>query len=199
MSLDQLLRSRVEIRKGEAHGDRLRLQRGGFLGDPACFVFAEHGHRFAEGVQTLLGLDHARARHDRQWLGLGHPVEMRAQLVADLQDIAKAFRHDHRNLCAVACQECVGADREAVHEEIDIGRFETCAVGDTPYPLQHRIGAARGRRNLVEVNAVGIDQNKIGKRAADICRKITHERQGSAWVGEHPPACTRASAVDLGG
>ena len=55
---------------------------------------------------------------------------MRAHLIADFQHVTHAGGHRHRDLGAVAGQERVGADREAMYENVDVTGRDSSFVRD---------------------------------------------------------------------
>ena len=165
--------------EGEADRDRLGLERHHGRGDALDLGRGQRRHHLAEGVHALGGLDRQRARHHGRRLPRGQRIEVGAHLVADQQQIAEALRHHQRRLGAGAGQEGVGADREAMDEEVDIAGRDA-GLGREPLDAlahaQRRAGRLAG--DLIDEDpggrGIAVDQHQIGECSADIGCKVAH-------------------------
>ena len=165
----------------QADGDRLRFKPGDGVGDALGLRLRQRRHHIAEGVDALGCLDGAGARHHGRRLRVGQGIEVRPLLIADHQDVAEARRGDEGDLGAIAGQEGVGADGEAMDEEIDIAGLQARLRRDALDTLGDAGGRAGClRRHLVQMHAPGagggidIDQHQIGECSAYIGREIAH-------------------------
>ena len=162
----------IEEGETQADGDRLGLQRRQRLCNPLGLFRRQRLDDLAEGIAPLGDLHHAGARHHRLGPALAEAIEMGAHLVANLEHVAHAARHRHRDPRSVAREKGVGAHGEAVDEDVDLAGCDARAGRDAADAREHAVGPSGRRGHLVEMHLAGlvVDQHEIGEGAADIGR-----------------------------
>ena len=143
--------------------------------------FIERAHFLAFGIHAPLDRDGILERGERLRLGpddpRGEPPGHEA--ARNLHDVAVAFGCDKADLGALALQHRVGGNGGAVQEIVDRDRADPRLRADRGDAIENALGTVvRGGRRLVppERARIGIEQQKIGERAANVHAKpVTHE------------------------
>ena len=156
----------IEVGVDEVDDQRLGAGRARRLDRLTHLVFVERGHHRAGGVDPLRHLEAALARHD----GLEaaeHAPRVGPGAPAELERIAEALGGDEGAAHALALQHGVGADRGAVDDRLEAGR----RLAERGEACHEAVGLVRRRRrHLGDAHGCGggIDQEQVGKGAADI-------------------------------
>ena len=174
--LDQFARAllvrRIQEREQIAHRDRLRAVGDEFRrGTPQRLLIEWHDHLALRG--HLLGhrpalragcQEHRRDRfqHDA--------VQILAELVADLDRVAKSFAGDQADLRAFALEHRIGGDRCAVQEARDVACRNAEIACEMADGAQHGLAriAARGGNLQHAHRFAGAAADDVGEGAADI-------------------------------
>ena len=162
----------------EADGDRLDALRAAGVGDGVELGELERDEDVAVAVDALAHLEAQPSRHERLGLAADEVVHVGPVSAADLEHVAEAARRDERRQGAGALGERVDDDRRAVDEVPDALEGDL-AVGQAG---EHALGQARrGRRRLgdAEVARLGVEEDEVGERAADVRRGDEAHRAGS--------------------
>ena len=163
---DPLLVRRVEVGEQEADRDRLGVELLDRFGYCAWFVLAQ-GVELAVRPHAATRADAVFRRHQGRRLWRAEPVELRAVLASDLQDVLEALRRDQHCSGAALFEECVRAHGHPVHEALDL-------AGRRSGPLDHRGDRSkdalrlvpRSRGRLCRVNNGAVKQDGVGERSA---------------------------------
>jgi hypothetical protein len=129
-------------------------------------------HRAVE-QQPLVDLDGARAGHERRRLLRADVVEDGPVRAADLQHIAKSPGDEHPDLGALALDDGVRTDRDAVDEALDRGDVELQGGQDADNAARWIVGC---RWHLREGERTGrfVIRDAVGERASDINTHQVH-------------------------
>ncbi len=173
-SLLVLRRQKGEVQRD---GNRLWLDEPELVHDPHDLAIRQSLDDLSKSVDPLRHLDDVPPVDDRLRLGLDERVSARPQLVADFQHIGRPLSRDERNLGAAPHQESIGRHGESVNEQSDVLGCDGCGPANPFDAGCDGRGAAPGARGyFVDVNPACrlIDQDQVGKRAADIGRESDH-------------------------
>ena len=96
------------------------------------------------------------------------PVEVRARLSAEVQDVLEALVRDERRARTAPLEERVRRDRGAVGEAVDGRRADGGGSGDD------RLLLTRGRRHLRDPDLAVGDEHGVRERPADVDPERTH-------------------------
>ena len=142
------------------------------------------------------GSERQRPRHQGDGLLELDVVEARADLAADLEDVAEALGRDQRGPGDAALDDRVGGDGRAVG---DVAEFGGVRVGGGQDPVgdveeaDARVGRRRG--HLVDARRAGllVDEDRVGERAADVdAEAVAHQRRARRARS----SAVRASSID---
>ncbi len=153
----------------EADGDRLDALRAAGVGDGVELGELERDEDAAVAVDPLAHLEAQPPRHERLRLAADEVVHVGPVSAADLEHVAEAARGDERRQGAVALGQRVDDDRRAVDEVPDALEGDL-AVGQAG---EHALGQARRRRRRLrdaEVARLGVEEDEVGERTADVRR-----------------------------
>src|SRR5439155_15131525 len=100
-----------------------------------------------------------------------HVVEARADLAADLEDVAEASRHQHADARRLALDDRVRRDRRGVDHGGHVAATRL-ALGEAALERGHEAmrRILRGREHLDDADGAGlaVDQRGVGEGAADV-------------------------------
>ena len=113
---DAVLVLGVAEREEQAHGAGVGAARAHLLHRPGDGVGGGFGDRVACRVHPLVDLEPVATLDEGRRMVLGERVHVRADLAADLEQVAEPSRGDHRDVAAAALDERVGAHRGAMGE-----------------------------------------------------------------------------------
>ena len=112
--------------------------------------------------------DAALERHERRRMLGARPIEVRARLAAEMQDVLEALVRDERGARPAALEQRVRRDRGAVGEAVDGRRADGASSGDD------RVLLTRGRRHLRDPDLAVGDEHCIREGSADVDPERTH-------------------------
>ena len=122
-------------------------------------------------VEALGYLETEAARHQGRRLLQVHVVEARADLAADLEDVAEASRHQHADPRRLALDDRVRRDRRGVDHGGHVAATRL-ALGEAALERGHEAlrRILRGREHLDDADGAGlaVDQRGVGEGAADV-------------------------------
>ena len=150
------------------------------------FVLVERGDHGAVAGDPFRDLDGVLQRGQRFGFGPDDPAGQAArhERPGDLQHLPEALGGHQPDDGALALQDRVGADGGAVQHLRDLGVRDTGVLADLSDPAEHtdRLILRRGRGfRPPGFTAVGVHQQHVGERAADI--DAEPETHGSSWCG----------------
>jgi hypothetical protein len=157
---DTALGLRVAEREEERDCDRLGVD----LGERRQVERRELAVRPRASPDAVAALE----RHERRRMLDARPVQMRARLSPQVQDVLEALVRDERGSRASSLQERVRGDRRAVREPADLGGAERGRR------CNDRLLLARGRRHLRYAHVAVLDEHRIGKRPTDVDPERAH-------------------------
>ena len=108
---------RISVGMHEADRDAFRASCQDFWYKPSKRALIKNGENISLRIGALWYREAAATRHQRGGLFNHHVVLVVTALVADLQNIAKAFCGDQRRRRALAFDNGVGGQRGAVKED----------------------------------------------------------------------------------
>ena len=113
--------------------------------------------------------DAALERHERRRMLGARPIEVRARLATEVQDVLEALVRDERGARPAALEERVGRDRRAVGEAVDATVAPTAtSSGDD------RVLLTLGRRHLRDPDLAVRDEHCVRERPADVDPERAH-------------------------
>ncbi len=184
---------RVQVGVEEADHHRLHV-----LNAETAHRLADRGlverlqHR-AVRVQALGDLEAPAPRHERRRLLQVDVVEPRADLAADLQDVAEAAGHQHADPRGLALDDRVGGHRGGVHHRGHVAAARA-ALGQPALQRGHEAagGVFRRGEHLHHPGLAGapVHQRRVGERAPDVDAHAPR-RRGAA----HGRVSVRAASV----
>ena len=202
------------MQEGEqvAHRDRLHAVGNEFRrGAPHRVLVQRHDHLALRGdlLARFLALRAGCEEHRRDRLQ-HDAVQVLAELVADLQDVAEPLAGDQPDLRALALQHRIGGDRRAMQEARDVARGHAEVARQMGDGVQHRLAgiAARGGDLQRAHRLAGAAADDVGEGAADIhadidrwCRvghagAVRLREWFDAWIARQ--GCGRAGCQPLG-
>src|SRR4029077_6552879 len=96
-------------------------------------------------------------------------VLLEAILVADLENVAKAFGGQQRHLGALALDQCICGKRGAVDDEVNLSRLDARSRDHAAYSIKPAgLGRAGRRERLCRETAFAHFERTIRERAADV-------------------------------
>ena len=153
---------RVPEREEQADGDRLGVELGKRLQVERL--------ELAVPPDPPSNADAALERDERLgMLGAG-PVQMRARLAPEVEQVLEALRRDECRPGAAALEERVRRDRRPVREAVDLGGAHRRRS------LEHRLLLARASRHLRGPDLAVRDEHGVGEGPADVDPQRTHRR-----------------------
>ena len=162
----------------EADGDRLDALCAAGLGDGVELGELEWDEDVAVAVDTLVHLEAQPSRHERLGLAADEVVHVGPVAAADLEHVAEAARGDERGQGTGALGERVDDDRRAVDEVSDA--LEPDLAGRQA--REHALGQTRRRRRRLrdaELTCLGVEEDEVGERTADVRRGHEAHAAGS--------------------
>ena len=175
----RLLVRGVAEREQEADGDRL----GAFeVGQRADVERHEHPVRPDALAHAVAALE----RDERRRQLVAEPVQVRARLPPQVEQVLEALGGDERRPRALPFEQGVRGDRRPVREALDRLRADGLRGRD------HRLFLLRGGGHLRRAQPVVIEQHGIGEGAADVDPEDGHRATISGRPG--PPTRPPASA-----
>ena len=178
---DGALVTRVLEGEEQADGDRLGVelrQRGQIEGGDDPF-----------GPDPLGDAVTALERDERLGLGVAEPVEMRARLPAQVEDMLEPGRADEGGARTLPLQQGVRRHRRPVGEPLDLVGSDRTRRGE------HRLLLARRRRHLCRRQATVRDENGVGEGAADVDAEQPHRSSLGEPEARLRPAGSRPGAA----
>ena len=161
---DRLLVRGVAEREQEAHGDRLRLPDVGQRAEIERLELALGPEPAAHAVAAL-------ERHERLGMLGAKPVEVRARLAPEVEEMLEAGVPDVRDPGAAPLEERVRGDGRPMREARQPGARPHRARGG-----EHRLLLPRGGRHLGRPDPPLLDEHRVGERAADVDAQDRHVR-----------------------
>ncbi len=154
-------------------------------------------------VETALDLDRVLETRHRLGLGPDDPCGEATghQRAGDLHHLPVALGDDKADARALALEHCVGRDRRAVQEDVDLCRLDPGEAADRLDADDHAFGLIVRRRRRLEAPEAPVrivEQQEIGERTAHIhTQSIGHLSPAPehAWKGafwEAGRACSNA-------
>ena len=146
----------------QAHGDRVGVELGERL----------QVERLELAVPPDAPSNADTALERDEWLGMlgAGPVQMRARLAPEVEQVLEALRRDECRPGAAALEERVRRDRGAVGEAVGIvGAHRRSS-------LEHRLLLARASRHLGGPDLAVRDEHGVGEGPADVDSQRTHRR-----------------------
>ena len=161
----------VEEREQQAHRAGIGLRLADRLHQRRQRVGRKRADRLAVGGDALGRLEAQFARHQRRRVVVLQAEHMRADLPADLDQVAEALGDDERDLAAAPLDQRIRRDGRAVREPRDRRQLDAVAGRKLAQAGNHRQGrVGRRRGHLVQDDAVGrvVEREKVREGAADI-------------------------------
>ena len=158
----------VGVQQGDRHGGDARLPHRGHR--PLYVTGVERREHAAAGIDTLAHLQAQAPLHQRRRLAVGEVVEPRRAQPRDLQHVAEALGGDQRHRRALALQDGVGGDREAVHDLGHAGGRQVQLGQRVSKAAQHATSVVvRRARHLDHGGPAALGQgDDVGKGPADV-------------------------------
>ena len=184
---EQALVGGVGVGVQQRYGDGLGPRAGDLLHEGAGGACGERLQR-AIGPHPLGCAEAQRGGHQRRGCCLAEPVEMRAGLAGELDDVGEAGSGDQRGARGGALEHGVGGHRHTVGEALDIARARAGAREHQLYGCEHAdrlVGWRGGHLGGVDGD-VAVDEHGVGEGAADVDAQ------------EHASQCTPGRAVSSG-
>ena len=158
----------VGVQQGDRHGGDARLPDRGHR--PLHVTGVERREHPAARIDALAHLQAQAPLHQRRRLAVGQVVEPRRAQPGDLQHVAEPLGGDQRHRRALAFQDGVGGDREAVHDlghaggrQVQLGQRVREAAQHAPAVVVRRA------RHLDHGGPAGVGQgDDVGKGSADV-------------------------------
>ena len=173
-----LLVGRVPVRVQQAHGNRVRV-----YVRKACEVkrleLPFRAHPPGNSVTAL-------ERHERLPPGRARPIEMRARLTAQMEEMLEPSCRDERGSRALPFEQRVGRNRRPVREALDPGGSRGPRRGDNRFLL------ALGGQHLRSPDATAVEHDSVGERAADVDAEDNHSGRPFHPLGV---ACRRVAGT----
>ena len=110
----------------------------------------------------------ALERHERLRPVRARPVELRARLAPQVQQVLEAGVRDERRASALALEQRIRRDGRPVREALDLARPGRACRG------QHGLLLPLGGQDLPGRHAAVLEENGVGERAADIDAEDRH-------------------------
>ena len=122
----------------------------------------------AVGADPLADAVTALERDERLGVRRAEPVELRAVLPPQVEQVLEAGGRDERRPRALALEQGVRRDRRAVREALDLGRTDGRRRGE------HRLLLPRRRRHLCRPQLAVGEQHGVGEGPADVDTQDGH-------------------------
>jgi hypothetical protein len=151
----------VAEREEQAHRDRLGVE----LGQRVEVELLEH----TVGPDPLAHADAALERDERLRVRFAEPVEVRARLPPQVQEMLEPGRGDERRLRPGPLEERIRRDRRPVREPLDRPRAHL------PRGREHRLRLVGRGRYLGRREPVAVEEHGVGERPADVDAQDRHE------------------------
>ena len=150
----------MAVRVQQADGDGLAVQRG------KCVE--SQGLELAVWSETSADAEAPVERHE--WLGLrgAQPIEMRARLTAEMQEVLEAGVGHEGGACALSLEQRVGRHRRPVGEPLHLDRADGARCGDDRLLLLWRRQHLGGRQASV------VEQHRVRERPANVDAEDGH-------------------------
>ena len=173
---DGLLVLRMAEREEEADGDRLGVE----LGERAEIEPLE----LAVGRHAPVDADAPVERDERRGMLRARPVEVRARLAAEVEQMLEAGSRHERRASASPLEQRVGGDRRPVREALD------ALAANGRGRREHRRLLVPRRRHLRGAHAAVLDEDGVRERAADVDAQEgaagSHARHSRARLAPRP-------------
>ncbi len=174
---DRRLVSRVAEREQRADCDRLGAdlrQRVELEGDE----HSVRAHALAHAVAVLQS-------YERPGMLGTEPVQVRAVLAAQVEEMLEARRGDEGRPGALPLEQRIRRNRRPVREALDI------LTADGGRGSEHRLLLLRSGRHLCGHHTIAVEQHGVGERPADVDAENRHR----AMLQRPPPKAARRSTL----
>jgi hypothetical protein len=166
----------VSVGVEQTDGDGFDVGREDLVDHAVEVVRVERRDDIAVGVDPLFDTEPVPSRDQRRRpVVAGRVQQLRPAVpLADLEDVAESGRRDDSGLRARPLDQGVDRDRAPVVEPGHVARVGSGGLADCVDPGGEAADEVGRARRLDRVDAVVADQNRVGKRAANVDSYRTH-------------------------
>ena len=121
-------------------------------------------------ARTLVDADAALQGHERLRMAVAEPVQVRARLAAEVQDVLEPGGADERRARALPLEQRVGRDRRPVREAVE----EDVAGAHLDGGLHDRVLLRPDGRDLRDPELAVVEQHGVREGASDVDPEDRH-------------------------